>query len=669
MLFGDPHPNGKLEILYQLVDSNPSYYKEHAKSTENIIQKADPKDFRAAFDTVMNSKENNAIRCISLYTMVQILESKKINDYILQTRNDYLPLYLLDNLDFHSNIETEARFGLGYPMMVNLGYPSVSKFIIYLYNLNPAWPELLSIINDNPPTSHYILIYFSINAPLSITIPAFEGLIKDIRTLPNGFNQALATYKEKFPIEIIAKYIGALQYCFFTCLPLIFIRYHNEIISNKQVFTKALSTSTFIMLLKYGIYTPFDVNFEESVKILTDHFCVVDGEQRGYSNPPLYTEFRVYLNKAREMHPDKYAKFLSEADESVLSAFSFDYDPRVFKRVFEKSYCPWVYVVLFHDKIHKSMIPWHRMNEYEPAPDLVTSIKLYNGIDEELMKEFLNKMSVAKFVYLFHDYYDCKSIPDLKNRLLNDPHDYDPFSILYEAIAILGDAVDVSRDISKYVRYGGLESFSKLVKLCNVHLTKDDAMFELNNKYFMNNPVNNSADAVLLIRRMLTDYPELVDEYKEQLKKSYYAPLYLKEFIPSYEFDQLDPTIVVMLANSNGVKSLTDKQVEVLTSLSVKDCNHKDHAFKAVSNAVFNLDLSSIQIEKICQTVFGLIEYFIRSDGNYSMEELPERTKFVNDLQIFLKNHPDVKQQITSVIPKSMENVFDYIEIMYKIKI
>lgn len=50
---------------------------------------------------------------------------------------------------------------------------------------------------------------------------------------------------------------------------------------------------------------------------------------------------------------------------------------------------------------------------------------------------------------LFHDYYDCKSIPDLKDRLLNGKRDYDPLSILFDAILILGDVVDVSKEIVK----------------------------------------------------------------------------------------------------------------------------------------------------------------------------------------------------------------------------
>lgn len=58
--------------------------------------------------------------------------------------------------------------------------------------------------------------------PLSVTIQAFEGLLKNIRTLPKGFNRSLIQYKEK----IIAKYIGELKYCFYSDLPLIFVKYH-----------------------------------------------------------------------------------------------------------------------------------------------------------------------------------------------------------------------------------------------------------------------------------------------------------------------------------------------------------------------------------------------------------------------------------------------------------
>lgn len=666
MLFGGPHPNGQLEILYQLNDPDPSYYQEQAKSREQIIQSAYPKDFKSAFDTVMNPNENNILRCISIYTMNKIYETKKINSFLLRTRNDYLPLYLLDNLDFHTNIKSESRFGLGYPRMIDLGYPSVSRFLTFLYDLNPSWPELVSIINNNKPTSHYILVYFHLNMPLSITIPAFEGLIKDIRTLPKNFNESLVNYKEKFPIDIIAKYIGELKYCFFSYLPFIFVRYHNEIISNKTVFTKASTVSTLVLMLKYGIYTPFDIDFESTIKILTEHFCVIDGEQRGYSNPPLYTEFRVYLKKAAEMHPDKYEKFLEEADETVLSAFSFEYNEEVAKRVIEKSYCPFVYVVLFHDKLPKSMVPFDKLDMFEPAPDLVNSIKLYNGIDENLMKDYLNKMSAAKFVYLFHDYYDCKSIPDLKNRLLNDKRDYDPGSILFDAILILGDAVDVSKEIGKQIRYNRMDDFAKLVNK-SLFISREDAKFELGNDYFMNSPFDNSKNIVSLIRKMLSDYPEFVDEFNEQLQKSFYAPLYLNDFIPSYKYDPLDPKIIVMLANENGLNSLSNEQVEILISFDIKNFNHKQYAFNAVSKAVFNLE-SNIQITKVSQSVFNLIEYFIMSDNDYWYDELHERIEFVENLKKFLDNHSDVKQKVSSILPKSMENSFDYLETIYKIK-
>ena len=93
-------PNGKLEILYQLIDGKPSYYKEQAKVRKNIIENAEPKDFRVAFDTVMNLNENNILRCISMYTINKIPESKKINNFLFHSSNDYLPLYLLNNLDF-----------------------------------------------------------------------------------------------------------------------------------------------------------------------------------------------------------------------------------------------------------------------------------------------------------------------------------------------------------------------------------------------------------------------------------------------------------------------------------------------------------------------------------------------------------------------------------------
>lgn len=99
-------------------------------------------------------------------------------------------------------------------------------------------------------------------------------------------------------------------------------------------------------------------------------------------------------------------------------------------------------------------------------------------------------MSVVKFVYLFHDYYDCKSIPDLKNRLLNFKHDFDPMSAFYDAIYILGDAVDVSQEVGKYIRYGRLEDFVKLVKI-GVHISKEDAKSELNGNYSLNMPLEN----------------------------------------------------------------------------------------------------------------------------------------------------------------------------------
>lgn len=203
---------------------NPSYYKEKAKERQNIIQNSDPKDFKFAFNTIMNSGENNILQCISVYTINKILETKKLNFFLLQTRNDSLPLYLLDNLNFHENIETKSRFNLSYPDLIDLGYPSISILFLFLYNLNPTWPELVALINDNPPVSHYILVYFSLNMPLSVTIPSFEGLLKNIRTLPKGFNRSLIQYKEK----IIAKYIGELKYCFYSDLPLIFVKYHNQ---------------------------------------------------------------------------------------------------------------------------------------------------------------------------------------------------------------------------------------------------------------------------------------------------------------------------------------------------------------------------------------------------------------------------------------------------------
>lgn len=666
-MFGGPHPNGKLEILYQLYDETPSYYQEQAKAREDIIQKADPKDFKAAFDTVMDSNENNIFRCISIYTMNKIYETNKINDFLLQTRNDYLPLYLLNNLNFQTNIDSKSRFGIGYPYMIDLGYPSVSRFLIFLYNLNPTWPELISIIKENVPTTHYILVYFHLNMPLSITIPAFEGIMKDIRTLPSGFNEALYKYKEKFPIELIAKYIGSLKYCFFTHLSFIFVRYHNEIISNKNVFTTASTVSILLMLLRYEIYTPFDVDFDKTIKILTEHFCVIDGEQRGYSNPSVYTEFRIYLKKVSEMYPDKYSKFLSGADETVLSAFSFEYNEEVAKRIFENSYCPFVYVVLFHDKIPKSIVPFDKLDMFEPAPDLVNSIKLYNGIDENLMKEYLNKMSVAKFVYLFHDYYDCKSIPDLKDRLLNGKRDYDSLSILFDAILILGDAVDVSKEIGKFIRYGRISDFAKLANQ-NLFISKEDVKYELSNDYFLKNPFDNSKNVVTLIRKMLSDYPEFVNEYKEKLQSAYYAPLFLKDFVPSYEYDQLNPEIVIMLANENGVKSLSNEQVELLISLSIKDFKHKNNAFKAVSDVVFNLELN-VQLNKISQAIVNLIENFIICDDNYWYDELAARIEFIKNLKMFLNSHSDVRQQVCSILPKQMENVFDYIETIYKIKV
>lgn len=48
------------------------------------------------------------------------------------------------------------------------------------------------------------------------------------------------------------------------------------------------------------------------------------------------------MKKVAEMYPEKYKNFLNEADETVLSAFSFEYDESFFKKVFENSYCPWV---------------------------------------------------------------------------------------------------------------------------------------------------------------------------------------------------------------------------------------------------------------------------------------------------------------------------------------
>lgn len=182
---------------------------------------------------------------------------------------------------------------------------------------------------------------------------------------------------------------------------------------------------------------------------------------------------------------------------------------------------------------------------------IVLGFKLYNGIDENLMKEYLDKMSVVKFVYLFHDYYDCKSIPDLKNILLNFKHDFDPMSVFY------------------------------------------DAKSELNGNYSLNMQLENWQDFVLLVKKMLSDYPELVDESKEKLENAYYAPLFMKEFIPSYEFNHLDPKIVVMLANTNGVKSLTNQQVDVLLSLSIKDGKFGEETFKALSNAIFTLVLDT----------------------------------------------------------------------------
>lgn len=84
------------------------------------------------------------------------------------------------------------------------------------------------------------------------------------------------------------------------------------------------------MLLRYGICTPFEHEFDKTVSLLTEHFCVTDGEQREYSNPSVYNEFRIYMKKVAEMYPEKYKNFLNEADETVLSAFSFEYDENFF---------------------------------------------------------------------------------------------------------------------------------------------------------------------------------------------------------------------------------------------------------------------------------------------------------------------------------------------------
>lgn len=101
-----------------------------------------------------------------------------------------------------------------------------------------------------------------------------------------------------------------------------------------------------------------------------------------------------------------------------------------------------------------------------------------------------------------------------------------------------------------------------------------------------------------------------------KFQSAHYAPLFLKDFIPSYEYNQLNPEIIAMLANKNGVKSLSNEQVEQLLSFSIHDLKHKDNAFKAVSDAVFTLNLN-VQLNKISQAVVNLIEYFIMCDDNY----------------------------------------------------
>lgn len=663
-----PHPNGKLEILYQLYDNSPSYYEAKAKETESLIANPNSQSFKSAFDTVMNPKENNIFRCISMYIINQILQTKKLDDFLLKTRNDYLPIYLLENLNFQSNIETKSRFSLGFPDMVNLGYPSVSKLFVHLYNLNPNWPELTQVITQNPPFPHHITIYLLLNFPLTITIPAFEGILQNLRQAPLDFVTSIVNYKDEIPIELIARFLCDSQPFFFFNTTELFVRYHNSILANKHLFTNASSVSVLVKLLKYDIYTPFEANFEESAEQLAAHFCVIDGEQRGYSNPPLYKEFRVYMKKAAEMFPDKYATFLSHATEDVLSAFSFEYDEKIAKRVFEDSYCPWVYVVLFHDKLPKELVPWEKLNEFEPAPDLVNSIKLYSGIDDKLMNKFLNEMSVAKFVYLFHDYYDCKSIPHLKERLLNDRQDYDTITIFYEAIKILGDAVDISHDLSKYFRFSSVSSFLKVVGE-NFWITKEDAKSRLNSSYFLNYPSTNPNIYVLLIRRILTLYPDLVEELKEKLQKSYFAPLFLKEFIANYEYDHSDPKIIVALANFKGVKELTPEQVEILISTPITQDSYGDCTFKAIKNAFFTLKLNQND-DRICQVISNLIQYFIHTDDHFCREDLQERKQFLQQIQSYFVDHyNNIREKILNFLPISLQSVFDYIEMMYKLKL
>lgn len=116
------------------------------------------------------------------------------------------------------------------------------------------------------------------------------------------------------------------------------------------------------------------------------------------------------------------------------------------------------------------------------------------------------------------------------------------------------------------------------------------------------------------------------------------------------------------------MKSLTNQQVDVLLSLSIKDSKFKDETFKALSNAIFTLVLDTV-VHKICQAISGLIEHFISNDDKCSFDEMPERIEFITNFKTFLNNNSDVKQKLISLIPESMENVFDYIETVYGIQI